>query len=84
MFFYFASTNKFRKQLRKFPIYCDWVQTLLKYNNELIEMVEQKGKLNDNIHSDDRKLIDINNSNDNEPNVIIPLKLHFFQRNEYN
>lgn len=72
--------------MKKFPIYYDWVQTLLKYNNELIEIVEQKEKLNDHIHSGERKLIDINNSNDNnEPNVMIPFKLFLFlQRNEYN
>lgn len=67
--------------MKKCSIYCDWVQTLLKYNNELIEIVEQKGKLNDNIHLGGRKLIDINNSDDNEANVMIPFKLFLFQRN---
>lgn len=75
--------------MKKIPIYCDWVRTLLKFNNELIDIVEQKAKLNDNMHWGERKLIDINNLNDNEPNVMImiPLQsfiyLFFVQRNEY-
>lgn len=27
-------------QLQKYPIYHEWVQTLLEYNNELIELLE--------------------------------------------